>query len=334
MRKGMEYAAQEINRSEFLGPDTKISLIVGDDASDKTQGINLLYKFINGDNVLMVVGGVLTPVVKAMTPIAQQSQTVFVIANSSAPDLTLDGDYIFRTAQVYTPFFKDVVDATEPVYKWKTAAVIYGNDNDSTLTMYKDYKRFFSSYHVDFVAEEGVTAEDTDFSVQLANIRAAKPDVLLPMLIGPQAAAFILQARQLGINVPMLGQQAHNSPDMYRIAGDAVVGEILPAHWFIGSPIPMNRAFVDGYRKAYHEDPEQFTANGYQAVWYAALGIKAAGDNPDRQSVQRGLLSIKQFDGVFGMDGKMTVDSNREVKVKGLILRIGPGGRIEQWHEP
>ena len=49
---------------------------------------------------------------------------------------------------------------------------------------------------------------------------------------------------------------------------------------------------------------------------------------------RRGLLSIKQFDGVFGMDGKMTVDSNREVKVKGLILRIGPGGRIEQWHEP
>jgi branched-chain amino acid transport system substrate-binding protein len=200
--------------------------------------------------------------------------------------------------------------------------------------MLHDYEQAFAPYGVKFVAEEGVTAQDTDFSVQLADIRAAKPDVLLPMLIGPQAAAFILQARQLGIDVPMLGQQAHNSPDMYRIAGDAVVGEILPAHWFIGAPMPMNRDFVSGYRKIYHEDPEQFTANGYQAIWYAALGIKAAGANPNRQSVQKGLLSIRQFDGIFGTNGKLTVDENREVKVDGVVLQIGPGGKIDLWHKP
>ncbi len=331
IRKGMEYATDEINRSGFLGPDTKITLIVGDDASDKTQGVNLLDKFINQDKVLMVVGGVLTPVVKAMAPVAQQNKTVLLINNSSAPDLTMDGDYIFRTAQVYTPFFKDVVDATEPVYKWKTAAIIYGNDSDSTMTMYNDYKQFLTASGVKFVAEEGVTAKDTDFSVQLAKIRAAKPDVLLPMLIGPQAASFILQARQQGINAPLLGQQAHSSPDMYRIAKDAVVGEILPAHWFIDTPIPLNKAFVDGYRKAKNEDPEQFTANGYQSMWYAAMGIKAAGANPDRQSVQKGLLSVKQFDGIFGSDGKVTVDENRQAKVKGVILKIGAGGKIELW---
>jgi branched-chain amino acid transport system substrate-binding protein len=331
IRKGIELAVDELNQSKYLGPNASVSLLVGDDATDKTQGVNLLQKFINQDRVLMVVGGTLTPVVQAATPIAQQSGVPFVIANPSTPRMTLDGDYIFRTSQVYTPFFKDLVDATVPKYGWKTAAIVYGNDNESTVTMYNDYKRFMEPYGVKFVVEEGITAKDTDFTGQLTKVRAAKPDVLLPMLIGPQAAALILQARQMGIEAPILGQQAHNSPDMYRIASDAVVGEIVPAHWFMGTEFPRNRAFVDAYRKKFNEDPEQFSANGYQATWYAAMGIKAGGSATDRQAAQRGLLSVKQFDGIFGPDGKITVDENREAKVKGVILQIGPGGKIQLW---
>lgn len=124
--------------------------------------------------------------------------------------------------------------------------------------------------------------------------------------LAEEAADIMIQARQLGLDVPIIGGNGFNSPKLAEIAC-LVEGAISGAAWNIGNPAPENTAFVEAYRAEYGGDPDQFVAQAYTAAWLMATAIKNAG-SADPAAIRDALAAITDFPSPLGT---YSFDENR-----------------------
>src|SRR5690606_21907617 len=72
---------------------------------------------------------------------------------------------------------------------------------------------------------------DTDFRPLLTQAKAADPDAIVVSALIEAAVPLVTQARELGIDVPIVGGNGFNNPQLMADAGDAAEGVIVGAAW-------------------------------------------------------------------------------------------------------
>src|SRR6185312_12499264 len=127
------------------------------------------------------------------------------------------------------------VDKTAALWKYKTAAIIYGDDNAFTKADYDIFKAALEKRNVKIVDVETLHTNDVDFQAQLTKMKAKNPDVIVNGSLFPEATKIINQAGKLGLKAHMMGGNALNSPKMYEVAGPNAQGVVVGSAWFIGS---------------------------------------------------------------------------------------------------
>ncbi|MFL6681135.1 MAG: ABC transporter substrate-binding protein, partial [Burkholderiaceae bacterium] len=107
----------------------------------------------------------------------------------------------------------------------------------------------------------------------------------------------MVQARQLGLNVPFIGGNGMNSVKVFDLAKGASDGLWVGSPWSIENRTPANNSFIIAYTKKYSTPPDQFAAQAYDAMHIAAEAmkkIKFSGDlAKDREALQAALPAIK-----------------------------------------
>jgi branched-chain amino acid transport system substrate-binding protein len=327
--KGTDLAVEEINETGFLGEAT-IDVVNEDDATDNAQAVTIAQRLINQENVVAIVGGCTSGATLAAVPVAEEAGIPWLVGNAVAPGIAAEGEYIFRTSMPYTPIFDQIVEEVFPTLEGNRVALVYGNDNPSQVSFADDYRRFMGEAGgYEIVVDEGIRDADTDFSAILTRIESEQADILLPMLLGPQAANFVLQARRAGIDAQVVGQQGHNTPDLYEIAGEAAVGWILPSTWALEEDNAQNEHFVELYRERYGEDPDLYAANGYTAMRVMAQAIKDAGV-AEPEAINEALDAMTEVEVPLG-DGIITFDEEGEGSQTGVIMELKEDGSFGLW---
>lgn len=64
----------------------------------------------------------------------------------------------------------------------------------------------------------------SDYNVQLTKIKGLKPDMILASALYNEGAVIMDQARKMEIDVPFVGGNGFNSPEVIKIAGDTADG--------------------------------------------------------------------------------------------------------------
>lgn len=166
---------------------------------------------------------------------------------------------------------------------------------------------------------------DQDFSAQLTNLKAQKPDVIFAPGNFTESALLIKQARQLGIKVPIIGGDTWEVPEFIDIGKDAVEGAIFSTFFTSEKPItPESEKFLAEYRKAYNgKEPAAVTALGYDAYIVILDAIKRA-NSADSVKVKEQLATTKDFAGAAGM---ITLDENGDA-VKDAVIKQVKGGKF------
>jgi branched-chain amino acid transport system substrate-binding protein len=245
------------------------------------------------------------------------------------PGLNAIGEYVYNAVRPSDSFVEQLIQKTVPLKNFKTAAILYQRENPVFSHLVGVITKAFEGQGVKVVATETVTSgADADFSAQLTNIAAAKPDVLAIMLLGGQVGPAMVQARQAGLdNTVFLGEQNFDSTEVRRVAGKAAEGSLYPSHWFVASPLEANRKFVEAYNARYSRNPDTFSANGYNAVWMLAQVIKKAGSG-DREAIRQAMETIGEMDTIFGVEGKTSFD-NRLVTLTPFFFEVKADGGVE-----
>src|SRR5690606_34494041 len=114
---------------------------------------------------------------------------------------------------------------------------------------------------------------DADFRTLLTEAHDADPDALVVSALIEAAIPLVTQAREIGLDVPIIGGNGFNSPQLMADAGDAAEGVIVGAAWNSASDTPENQAFLEAYREAYDADPDQFAAQAYTGLYLIDAAI-------------------------------------------------------------
>jgi branched-chain amino acid transport system substrate-binding protein len=112
-----------------------------------------------------------------------------------------------------------------------------------------------------------------------------------------EGAPIMVQARQLGINVPFIGGNGMNSVKIFELAKGASDNLYVGSPWSASNATPENTKFIKAYTAKYNGAPDQFAAQAYDGMYIAAQALKTVkltGTLPaDRTAVRDALPNVK-----------------------------------------
>ncbi|MCS6773404.1 MAG: branched-chain amino acid ABC transporter substrate-binding protein, partial [Thermoflexales bacterium] len=148
------------------------------------------------------------------------------------------------------------------------------------------------------------TEEKANFESILTPILAANPDLIYFGGIYDQAGPLFRQARDRGIQAKFLGPDGLDSPELLKLAGDAVKGMFYTSVAAPVSQFPDAAKFAEDYKARFKEDAPPFSAQAYDAMGVCVRAIaeaaKKAGGKPTRAQVTEAIRSTGEYKGITG----------------------------------
>lgn len=318
--QGTQLAIDEINAAGgVLGKPLR--LICEDDQSKAGEAATAVRKLIFRDKVVAVLGEVASPRSLEAAPVAQEARRPMVSPSSVNARVTRVGDYIFRVC--FTDTFQGRVLAE---FAWKTlktrkVAILGDLKSDYSKGLAECFKERFAAKGGAVVAESGYTGGDKDFKAQLTAIKEAGPEAILVPGYYTDVGLIALQARELGIKVPLFGGDGWESSRLLAIGGAALEGDCFATHYSAESTAPKVQTFVKSYTARYGDAPDALAALGYDSAWVLAEAIKRAG-TIEPQALRDALAATKDLEAVTG---RITLDAECNPRKTVVMLTIKNG---------
>lgn len=153
------------------------------------------------------------------------------------------------------------------------------------------FKRFYKGT---IAAEVYHRLNQLDFSAEIAQIRAARPNAVYAFEPGAMGVNFIKQYNESGLmrEIPLLLPGFSADADVIRAVGKALVGVYNSSHWAMELNNQVNRTFVGEFRKVYGRVPTLYAAQGYDTALLLDAAIRAVnGDLNNQQGLRRAMLA-------------------------------------------
>jgi branched-chain amino acid transport system substrate-binding protein len=328
--QGVKLAAEEINaRGGVLG--RKIRLIIEDDQGRPEQAANSVEKLITGNNVVAVIGENSSSQSLAAAPIAQAAGVPMISPSSTNPAVTEKGDYIFRVCftdphqgKALAAFARKNLDAD-------TAGVLVDKKSDYSIGLAEFFTKEFTAQGGKVVVTQSYAGGDTEFRPQLTAIKSASPKIVFIPGFYTEVGQIAIQARDLGITVPLVGGDGWDSPVVIEIGGNAINGSYFSDHYFVGDPRPLVQDFVKKIRERHNKNPEANAALGYDALQVLVKAIERAG-SLDRKAIRDQIAATRDYQGV---SGTITMGPDRNpIKPVAMIKIEGREMKFAAWVNP
>ena len=301
--QGAKIAEDEINKAGgVLGK--KIQLIIEDNKSNPTEAVSTVEKLIQKDKVPVLVGAWSSTLTLAVMPKLEEYKVPMVVETSSSGKITTSGNrYIFRispTSEMEAKAFQPLI-AKMGI---KKADFLYTN-NDFGIGSGAEYSKMLKANGVPVGIMETMDPKATDFSAQLAKIKASGGDTLFVTTAVEQLTLILKQAKEQQLKVRVVSCGGSNSPDqLIEQAGDAANGSFHTTFfppWFpeVTTNPDASKRYMDEWKKRGHNVGGLTEGyRGYDGVYVAVAGIKAAG-KPEPEAIRAALWGVN-VKGVYG----------------------------------
>jgi branched-chain amino acid transport system substrate-binding protein len=294
-KEGIEVAVAEINaRGGVQGHPLEV--LMEDDQSKPDQAVILANKLITQNGVRILLGASFGSTSNAIASVVEKHNMVQLAPTAwTKPDLRVVPYTFYFLAD-----FESVVDRMlaymSKDLKVKRVGILRLSREYGQLGS-ESFQKLKGKYGVEVVREERGNDGDTDFTPQLTNIRAAKPDMVVSWFANPAGAISVKNARLLGMKMPIIGPVSMATKPMITVGGAAAEGVVLQSFIAADDPLPRQKHFVDLFQSKTNKLPEVFETIGYDMVNVAALALgKVGGDRPDPAKLREAVEST-HYDG-------------------------------------
>ena len=318
--QGVKLAAEEINAAGgVLG--RKIKLVIEDDQGRPEQAASVVTKLITNDNVIAVIGENSSSNSLAAAPICQSSKVPMISPSSTNPAVTEKGDYIFRVCFTDPYQGKALAAFVKTNLQIDTAAILIDKKNDYSVGLGQFFQKEFEALGGRITGTQSYAGGDTEFRPQLTTLKRGAPKVLFIPGFYTEVGQIAIQARDLGMTMPMVGGDGWDSPTVIEIGGKSVDGSYFSDHYFVGDPRPLVKQFVAKIQQRHNKKPEANAALGYDALKIFAAAATRAG-SLDRAAIRDQIAATKDYDGVSGM---ITMGADRNPVKPVAMIKIENG---------
>ena len=326
---GAKLAAKEINAAGgVLG--RPLELAVYDGKTDAATIGNSATQAIESDKVVAMLGFSDTDMVLAAAPIAAKSNIVFVSSGATSPKLPEQ-----VPGWLYLACFGDNVQAAAGAefaasdLKAKSAYILTDKGMEYTLLLAKYFKERFTELGGQIVLEDTYQGGDKDFSAQITKLKglSTQPDVVFISAGPDDVGTVIKQFRDAGVELPILGGDGYDTPNLVQIAGKGSDNVYFSTHSLMDADLgtPAVKQFITAYQAEYKNPPENaFAGLGYDTVKLLADAIKRAGSD-DPKAIRDALAQTKDLPGVTGT---ISFQPGSQIPQKGVTIILVKDGKF------
>ena len=300
MKQIVELLAAETNKAGGINGD-QVEIVVEDDGGDPRQAALAATRLTTKD-ISAVIGTYGSSVTEASQNIYAESDILQVATGSTAIRLSeKDLPLFFRTCPR---------DDEQGMVAAKTldglgfAKIAILHDNTSYAKGLADEaKALLDKEGKNIVFYDALTPGERDYNAILTKLKSTSPDVIFFTGYYPEAGMLLRQKMEMGWNVPMLGGDATNNPDLVKIAGEKAAEGFM----FLSPPVPADldtteaKDFMAAYKAAYGNAPGSVWAvlagDAYRVIVEAVAKTKSA----DSAKLAAYLKNeLKDFSGLTG----------------------------------
>jgi branched-chain amino acid transport system substrate-binding protein len=320
--EGAKIAEASINASGgVLG--RKIQLVIEDNKSNPTEAVATAEKLIAKDKVPVMMGAWSSTLTLAVMPKLMEYKVPMLVETSSSGKITTSGNpYIFRIsptsemeARAFTGYVKQL-----GIKK----ADFLATNNDFGLGASKEFSEMLKANGAQVGVMETMDPKATDFSAQLAKIKASGGDTLFVTTAVEQATLILRQAKEQQVKARIITTGGSVSPDqLIAQAGDAANGSlhlVFFTPWFpeaVKNPDVAKKFVAEWNAKKLAAGGLTEGFRGWDGLHTIVEGIKQAG-KPDPAAIQKALWNVK----VKGINGDIA------------FIKQGPAGQESAQNVP
>ncbi|MFC4411735.1 ABC transporter substrate-binding protein [Chungangia koreensis] len=323
---GVKLAIKEINANGGVN-GKKLEPIAVDNKSEASEATNGALKLTDQDNVLAIIGAATSGNTVAQVEVANNAETILISPSGTALNVTVNdkgelNPYAFRTT--FIDPFQGTVAANFAINELgiKKAAVYQDNASDYAKGLADAFIETFEAAGGEIVADEAYVAKDTDFRSTLTRLKSASPEFIFIPGYYEEVGLIVKQAREMGIDVPLMGGDGWDSPTLVELAGAEALNNTFTTNAYSANdPDEKIQQFVKAFEKEYDKSPDGFNALGYDTVYLLADAIERAGE-ADAEKVRDALEQTKDFKLVTGT---VTIDENHNPVKSATILEYKDG---------
>lgn len=323
---GAQIAVDEINA---LGGDIQFEFKAEDDVADGETSVNA-YNSLLDWGMQVLVGSVTSGAAISVSAEAFVDRVFCLTPSASSTDVIKGKDNIFQVCFTDPNQGIGAADYIADNIAGSKVAIIYRNDDAYSQGIHDTFVAEADVKGVEIVYEATFTNDtSTDFSVQLTGAQAAGADLIfLPIYYQP-ASVILKQASDMGYAPTFFGVDGMDGIlTMPGFEAALAEGVMLLTPFSADAADELTQNFVATYNDRFGETPNQFAADGYDAVYIIYNALEKAGCTPDMDAaaICEALIPVMPTISVDGLTGKaMTWSATGEVSKSPMAAVIRDG---------
>ncbi len=262
-----------------------VEIVKEDDQLKPDLGVQLVQKLIEKDKVDVVTGVTFSNVMMAVAKPLATANMVFVGSNAGPAPLAgkeCNARFFFTVKQNDNPAEALGQYATDKGYK---KMLLLAPNYQSGKDQVAGFKRFYKGT---VAAEVYTQLNQPDYSAEIAQVQAQKPDAIVAFFPGGMGVNFIKQMNQAGLlhSMPVLTVSTVDGTTLPALK-DAALGVNSGGPWGPDTAGAANASFVKAFETKYKRIPSEYAAFGYDA----ALALNSALGKLKGAAIDRGALA-------------------------------------------
>ena len=305
-----------------------VELVVVDNKSDKVEAANAVKRLAERDNVTAIIGTYASSLSLAGGEVAERAKVPVLATSSTNPLVTQGKKYYFRAC-----FIDPYQGAAAATYAYENlglrkAAVLMDMTNDYAVGLSSFFTRSFKKLGGEVVANLKYSSGDQDFTAQLTELIAKKPEIVFMPAYFAEGAIIMKQARELGATFRLMGADAMDNPDTVKLAGKAAEGFLHTTFPYDAKMPNMSaeaKKFTEAWNKAYPEKETNVNgALGYNCLFLIVDAIKRA-NSAEPAAITKALAATKNLVTPLGT---LTINASHDAEMPVGIIEYKDGKRV------
>jgi branched-chain amino acid transport system substrate-binding protein len=303
VRFGMQLRVDELNEQTGGIHGRKIKLLIEDSQYDPKKAVLAAQKLVNQDKIFAMVSHLGTTSNLAAMPI----QFAKKVPNLSP---------ITASKEMYEPFNKLKFGTTASYFDQmrvhlpklvkekgsKTVCTIYQDDDFGTEVM-QGAEAGLKTIGMTLAEKTSYKTGSTDFSSQVARMKAANCDLVVLGTIIRETIGTIGTAKRSGFNPVFFGSSAVYTDLIHKLgtrAMDGLYAAMTVQNPYLDAASQPVRFWATKYQTKFNEEPTVFSVYGYSAIDAFIAAAQKAGPNLSSDSFVKALETITIPTDIFG----------------------------------
>lgn len=309
MKQVLDLLVEDVNSKGGVN-GMKVELVVEDDGGDPRTAALAAQKLVT-QKIVAVIGTYGSAVTEASQGIFNEAKVIQIANGSTAVRLTEKKlPYFFRTCPRDDEQAKVAVQTIKKLGV-KNIAILHDNTTYAK-GLAEETKGLLEKEAgaIKIVFFDALTPGEQDYTAILTKLKSASPDMVFFTGYYPEAGLLLKQKREMKWDVPFMGGDATNNPDLVKIAGK----EAATGFYFLSAPLPKDlpggeaKTLLESFSKKYGNLPNSIYAvlagDGFRVLIKAVEATKSTDPDKLANYLHKELKDFPGFTGPIAFDEK------------------------------